>query len=652
MGIRSLFSKGAASKVATEAAKNPGVASALSGVKSVGPVGGKVLGGATSAISAGGTAIQGAAWSAGKSVFEAFEDPGYILFIAGILTFFIPTLENPLLTKIIALGLMFFSAFFVLKGKAIFTTVIFFVWYVYLNAPTDIETILVKGLFSLVVIFVLGMIAHGIFSKFSKSQGESFGEGVAGELTAFIPIGLFLFQVGLVEFLITSYNLPLTNLVKMLLYCIPWWAILGAFTAKSKNTFIKIGQVVLILYLVVIIAYTIPKTSAQESSLANVDQLLQARQELSQKAAVPKAYELFWYQVQCNMNPTMGEDPSICVERKQEEYQFNYYCIETAKVEAGTPSYEQCMKEQREKKEKEQIQISGISDPTIKKPTRGELVTDKFFPRELTVSANEPFRMQYPVELKISNPREQTFLVEIRCNFTKVGSSSNGSESFLGTINGGIPRSDPEGIVFNTFFAEGISPSQSFSCTPPSDKTLNGTYKLIYTANFVGLKTTSRLGRVFIGTKDAQWKKDWIDKILAAHFPGETYLSQGPEDFARLNFAFGHSGASPIIENNKSILLNSMIENLGSGEITAVKRYHLYLDNFGIKLGDGSCLEGEILVPNSKYNQRQVYLPSCEISSLPFEFTNPEMYIYHEFEGEIEYDYRIKKEESIRVMLR
>jgi|GEM_PF-3437840 len=636
------------------AAKNSALKGLFGGTATAGS---KVVSGAAGAVSAAGTAVQGAAWAAGKSIFESFEDPGYILFVAGMLTFFIPTFENPLLTKVIALGLMFFSAFFVLGGKAIFTTTIFFVWYIYLNAPTDINTIIVKGFLSLAVIFALGMLAHGLFSKFSKSRGESFGEGMMGELTAFIPIGLFLLHVGLVEYLITYYNLTLTNTVKILLYCIPWWALLGAFTAKNKNTFVKISQVILIIYLVGVIAYSLPKAYGQESNLAGVDQLLQARQQASQTTAQPKAYQLFLFQVQCYTSYTTGEDPQSCVERKQEDYEFNYYCTEIAQTEAETSAYEQCIKEQKEKKEKEKIKVSGISDPTIKKPTRGELVTDQFFPRELTVPANEPFRMKYPIELKISNPREQNFLVELKCNFTKVGSTPENSDSFMGVVSGGVPQrlsaeaTSLSGTEANTFFVEGENPSQSFYCVPPFDKQLNGSYRLTYTADFSGLKTTSRLGRAFIGTKDSEWKKEWLNKIIEAHFPSRTYLSQGPEDFARMNFGFGHSANYPLIEDGKSILLYSMIENIGQGEITKVNQYQIHLDSFGVS-PDTSCLEGQNYpVPDSKYGRKDIYLPSCSIVSLPLEFTNPEMYVYHEFEGEIDYNYRIKKEENIRVVL-
>jgi hypothetical protein len=648
MGISSILGKGATGSGASAAGKS--AASTIA--KNVAPALTKAVSGAGAATNALGGAAFGVGQKVAHSVFDAFEDPGYILFVVGLASFLLPILQIAWLTKAIALFLLFFSSFFVLRGKAIFTTTVFFIWYIYLGAPSNIELILVNGIWYLAIVVIIGMIVHGIFSKLSKSSGESFTDGAAGELVALIPIGLFLLHVGLVEFLMGYYDLPLNETLQILLYCIPWWALLGVFTTKKNNALVNVAKLVLLLYIVSVFIFMLPGSALTKSgeNLAGVDTLIAAKQQSAQEMTL-SSYQVLLMQVQCYTDFT-GSDPALCVAKKKEELKIRDYCIHVENAQEDTPAHDTCVKEQQKKTEEAKIQVSGSRDPTIKQPTRAELIVDQYFPREVNLYPGNEYKIQYPIQVKITNPREQIFLVEVNCNFTKMSSSQ--PESFQGIVVGGdnFGNGDPKQNRFAVGYA---TQTRTLYCNYPDNQTLNGSYKITFTANLSNLNTISRLSRVFIGSKDDVWRKNWIsnNKILNTHFPDHNYASVSPEDFARLNFGFGHSSDYPIIEANRSIVLNSMIENIGPGEITAVHSYKINLEGFN-PLGSSSstsnmnCLEGKG-VPLSSGARKDIYLPGCIINSLPFDLTDPEMYVYREFDAELNYDYVIKREETLKV---
>ncbi|MFH0701747.1 MAG: hypothetical protein V2A62_04890 [Candidatus Woesearchaeota archaeon] len=647
MGISSWFGKGAAAsgaggKVAEKAAAT-GIGKALA------PALGKAASKVGGAVSAGGSAAQGALWGAGATVGEGvmnlLKQQSFLLFLVGLVHFFFLRTNTGAINYFTLLMFLFgaYVFFTFLEEKKMIEKKIggwivifaFMVWY-FIYGST-LSNLTYFGIITGAIILILGIATKG--------------EGFKAAAWAFVPIIFLFLDMGLLALLFGGIELRLTTIINNLIQYMPWWSLLGLFCfpteEKSKlSTFMEVVRVVGIMYIVIVCVGSAVPAFGNESILPTPETLANAQKQATEKFSGENP---FVSNMICIFDGR--SDVAQCVKERQDLAEDEFYCKNVEEIDKGTPQFDQCLKDRKDKREKDLIQVTGVNDPTIKMPTRAELVTDKFFPRESTIYSTDNYQIQYPVEVKITNPREQQFMVEVNCNFTETKSNP---KSFLGKISGGdrINYLEAGTAGDNKFYVDQATQSKLIYCTYPGEPKLNGSYKLTFTAELTGLNTTSRLARVFIGTKSEQWKKDWIssNKIFDAHFPNKVYTSVGPEDFARLNFAFGHSGSYPIIESGKTILLQSMIENVGPGEITKVWQYKINLDGFLPDPADSKCLNGDV-APSSKKLKKDIYLPGCIIQSLPLEFTNPEMYIYREFEAELKYDYKIKKEESIRVTL-
>ena len=118
-----------------------------------------------------GSAVQsasGAAWSAGatasSSAVNTIGDPGLILFIAGLMSFwFKGYINNPSLSITLATLFMFFSAFFIFKGKSLLPTTLFWVAYLFfgIRSPDQLLKVLLP-------VILVGLIAQAIFMKLLK----------------------------------------------------------------------------------------------------------------------------------------------------------------------------------------------------------------------------------------------------------------------------------------------------------------------------------------------------------------------------------------------------------------------------------------------------------------------------------------------------
>ncbi|MBI2145975.1 DUF2304 domain-containing protein [Candidatus Woesearchaeota archaeon] len=311
-------------------------------------------------------------------------------------------------------------------------------------------------------------------------------------------------------------------------------------------------------------------------------------------------------------------DRAACLEEKK----ITRYCRTQVQRDADV---DKCIAEQQETK----IAVVGISDATITQPTKAEFVVGDYFPRKTFYRQGEPLR--YPIELKLENPRKLTPQVEVTCHFTRGDINIPGK--VVGTDQGNyqiLPREHSSHIII---------------CEP--DGALDGTYDIIYNATLRDLQAKSRLQRAFIGAKENAWKETWIPKIMDAHFPGSSYLSQAPEEFARINFAFGNPLENPIIESTENVVLSSTVENVGRGKIIAVKNYELQLPGFSVD--DTRCLSGSLAVSTSPRSGDNIYLPSCFITALPPELQAPSEYVFKEFEATLSYDYEISTSVPIEV---
>ena len=562
---------------------------------------GKAAGGVGSAVSAGGSAISGAGFAAGATAIK--ETTGALRTVS-------------------------------------FLMIIFFVWWYVFGSSGESTFLMYYGTFS-----ALFYIVPLIFTK---------GQAIKPELYGLLPVFFLFMDVGLVSFIAKEFGLTSTPVLKNLVLFMPWWAFFGLMTLPTKKEgpgafLINTAKIVGILYIIfTILIPSMPSVAyAQDGVLPTMTEFektqADARAELGKNSANPAV--LNW---KCFIEGRYTDLPQ-CVEEKKEIAEIEYICEHEERYKPGTTSYKKCVVKQQEERNKGITQISGSIDPTIKMPTTAKLVVSDYFPKK-TFQVGGKTTAKFPIELEIKNPRKQEGIeVIITCNFVN---NRIRDGNYLGKVSGGN-SDDPAVLSINGE----LEISRSFICEPelPNDEYLNGSYEINYNATFINLVTKSRLQRAFIGDeKDEVWKKEWIPKIMKAHFSGSNAKSQAPADFARMNFAFGNPIEKPIIEGSTGMLLSSNIENVGSGTILEVSKYNIDLsgdepaDLLGVKpecVGSTTPVKG-----SSKYN-KIIYLPTCVIKTVPDNLKNPPNYIFKEYEAEITYDYQINKKVNMEIVV-
>jgi len=603
-GLKSLFTKAAPAAVT----KIPEIGAAAKG-------GGIVKG-----------AVVGAGLKAGEEAVGAFKDPGFILFITGLLTFiFNEYLGNVIIAVFLAAAFMLFSAYFIFQRKGLVVTIIFGIWYIFLGGITDPRLLM----YYIGPILIIGMLAHGLFNKLSKRS--TFAEGASGELIGLIPVLFFFLDLGLIPLLVEKLNLPLTSLVQNIILFTPWWAFLGLFTTKKENVFITIARVVGIIYIISILTFGIAPEAygAYKSAIPGPEELLKAKEEIKEK--IPEKENPLISNFACTWEAVgkPGTDITECVKKRQEESELKAIC-KGKDLKPKTSAFNKCLEEEKEKKKKAALQIAGTEDPTIKEPTTAEFkINEEYFPKKAYQSIRP-----YPAQLEIKNPRELHLNIDLDCFFKK------GKENITGTP-------EPQGFTLTK-----KEDTKSITCTP--DQNLNGSYTLVYQANIYNMSTLSRLTRLFVGDVSEKTKEE-INELKSTYVPGKKYLSQAPKEFARINFGFGEPETNPVIEHDDKPLLISTIENIGKGKILAIKSYHLDLEIEGITPKDSwECFSGtgkQVTLPKTKTTFKEtIPLTSCFLN-LPYDLIRPEEFILKEFTAILNYDYQIEKEIKIEVKI-
>ncbi|MDP3639749.1 MAG: hypothetical protein Q8R53_00915, partial [Nanoarchaeota archaeon] len=328
-----------------------------------------------------------------------------------------------------------------------------------------------------------------------------------------------------------------------------------------------------------------------------------------------------------------------CVEERRVESELRSLCEDRAEAEEREATDEylaSCIEEERAQRERERIQVSGITDPTIKEPLEISFEKGDFFPDKTYRRESEQSRIRYPIDLVIKNPRQQAITVAVSCGFEKTSGDAVVAGRIVGPTEFTIAES---------------SKTQTIVCEPEAP--LDGRYQLNYTARFLHLQTFSRLTRAFIGeppedpaalTERAMLREE----IRDAHFPGSTAQSQAPNDPVQLHFALGNPVDNPIVEGESGLLLAAAIKNEGRGEILRINQYSLFLPGFAVD--DTRCLEDfDVDIPAESALRGDIHLPLCSILSVPFELKNPgeQEYYLREFTAELDYDYEVTEKIAV-----
>lgn len=563
-------------------------------------------------------AVVGAAATAGSSAVDAVKDPGFILFIVGLLTFiFNEYLNNTAIAVLIGTVFMFFSAFFIFKGKGMAVTVIFWVWYVFFGGVTDIEGIK----YVIIPIVLVGMVVHGLTKSISK-QG-TFGEGAMGELLyGAIPIMVFFLDLGLLNWLAQEFNVTLSTSSQNILLFTPWWALLGLFTTQRENTFITIARMVGVVYIFsIVLLGVVPEAyGTYKSAIPTPEEFLAAKQEISEQ--LPARENPLISQIAC-----IGDaDYESCIQQRQEESELRSLCKKNEEVQKGVLTFDDCLTEEKKKKEEAKYLVGGVIDPTIKLPTKFKLEIDReFFPFKTYLEFSSP---EYPITLKYENTRAPV-KVDLSCAFVK------GSEELPGKITSGESITLPVG-----------SGTEGITCVP--EGTLTGKYELRVTAFFKDLETATHLTRFFVGEKDSQEVVEIQKAIEKTESRDLAYFStsQFPADLARFNFGFGSPPKNPLIVGGKPVQLGMSILNSGEGKLWEIKSYGVILEGF-----NAPCLsKSNIKIPSDEQSNKQIIIPGCQITDYPGELKNPEEYLKRTFEARMVYDYQLENKFAVEIV--
>ncbi len=580
----------------------------------------------------------------GAGASTAIKDPGLVLFIIGLLTFYFnESIQNPWLSLFLGSIFLLYTALFIFNGRGLVSVIVFLVWYVFLSGSTAYTAVLWAMLASLVI----GIVLKGLFTSITKKG--TFLEGGSGEAVAIVPIAIFFIDLGAVEYISGLLHIPLTNmpLAITLLTFTPWWALVGLFTTKKENIIISICKLLAVVYILSMFFVGVAPDlyTGYQQALPGPDALLAAKQEL--QAQAPKRENPFISYMACALKGEITTT-NTCFQQRQETSEFEYACKNVEKLQPDTSAFAKCVQKQRERKEQGLLQVSGISDPTIKLPTKAEIIITDYFPKVSyrQAGAAEPTLLSFPADIKITNPRQQQITVEVSCSFNKT-----------------TPKDQVKGKVTpSRLTIVGAEEARTILCEPDSPLPLNGTYKVVYEAKLLNLASTSRLSRAFIqrlqnpgaASKDLlATRETLIRDIMLAHFQGQSHLSLGAADLARINFAFGNPLQSPIVESGQDVALSSSIENVGPGMITSIHSYAILgLDEFTLSGGSESCLRGTItdIPPRGAYAKQIIYLPNCFLTSPTFtELVDPDDYVFKEYNAVVTYDYVLKREADIEV---
>ncbi len=596
-----------------------------------------VLGKGAAAASAAGSAVQQAggavAYGAFNQVMGAAKNLSFLMLVLGIIHYLI---------RIYVVGLSTFSfvfslTLFILAGYALGARVekdrtailipmlIFVVWYFFFDGSYDPQFLT----YFLSITAVL-LLLPGLLTK---------GESVKPELYGLLPV-LFLFlDIGLLPFLVQKFNLPITPLLEGLILYMPWWALFGLLTLPSDatqsggaNFLISLMKVVGIMYIIFIfVAPSIPNVGYGKGIIPGAGELEAAQAQL--RARLPQGENPFLSNMACILS---GESASIpaCVEKRQLRSQLEATCEQREEVRSGAYPLEDCIAD-LEKKKQEELNVAGNVDQFIKDVTKAELSLGTGY--ELLYRAkDEELKTPYPATLSIKNPRKLPLDLTARCEFRSPKGDIGGVVSWRGEQMDSVHVDHDEELAL--------------TCTPAAS--LEGRYALVLDVTLGNVKTTSALKRVFIGAKEQEEKTTLIQQIMADEFSSASDIgSRAPAEFARINFGFGKTGNTPIIAADDAVFFISSIENVGAGNLSAIRSYHFTLQEkgFTVKSGSADCLQGTKVYPSES---KTIPLRNCflELPTALKEITHK--YEEETFFAELVYDYTLRKEMQVEVRVR
>ena len=453
-------------------------------------------------------------------------------------------------------------------------------------------------------------------------------------LDTFTQFILGLFPESEIKNWIITYHVFAWVILAVILFLIGIFDAMGAGEHLGKAgwlvTALIVGFVLFLLF-PILITGPVAKQDETHAQYFNI-----AKAQVVKIAGTLKETKNVWYDYfSCTLRTLTGSyNYNLCVDDKR----IIRYCENNF---ATTIEQQDCVKQEQELLKQGGNGVGGSISEAIKQITKIELKEDQFFPKKAT----DP-RTLYPLPLKVENPRGQIFTAKVSCEFKKSKEIVPGA-----VFIGGQQLSE---VQIN-------SKQQQFliGCQPTVD--LEGRYTLDYTVVLSGMQTFSFLKRAFISTGISAGLREQIE---ADNFKTtKDRSSQGPAEFALLNFKFGTGvGTESLILTEEPVTFSFAVEDVGTGsfrgEVLKVNSYNfhgLWERGFNIdseRIGDQDCLQGgEIkLLPAQTKKREPSELKRCFLT-LPADLHNLQKneYKVETFVADLNYDYEIMKSIPIEV---
>jgi len=560
-----------------------------------------------------------------EGFFIAIKDPGFILFLAGLAHYFLLGFLYsyvPWLKVIFSLVFLGYSVLFIFKGRGAIVVVLFLIWYWIFKSAISIP------FFALAALVLLAY-AWWIKHRTGKIVIEE-------DIIGLLPILIFYIDLGLLSFLQTQFGLLSNSVFLSLVSFIPWWALLGLFSAeknsKTKTWIISISRFVAIAYVIILLVGAVPSIGFKKA-IPGFGELVKTK-EGEGVVQIP-GWKLSFYRLSCTMSyPAEPDMINDCVKQKTAET----VCAKFKK-EGLTHEYEDCYAKETG---------VGAQGEALKELTATKVQFVR--PSELYSETLKKNNTQYPIPYDlILASTVKPIRVTIECKFkTEI---KNGTKNISGTIS---PEQYRDIEVF------GPEITRRVSCMP-EEPYVTGDYSVTFEATVQGVTTISFLDRIFVDKEITPERKS---ELLKNNNLKTKEGSKSGQEFAAFYFEIGTD--ETFIYGGESVIpIIGRVKNLKEreGEIISVEKLEIDLRDPRIYLNVG-CPD---FTPTSdnRIAWQGYAMPSGQIRvmpdincqlTLPEEFTNlglkyqrPE-YVIEDFKASMTYNYKIKKEDKFKIV--
>jgi len=595
---------------------------AKSAVGAISPGAGKALGAAAAAPAVGKNVASWAALLGLEQLVDSIKDPGFVLFILGIVAHVLGRASDfglpyygyglRIFFSVVLLG---YAVLFIFKGRGLILITLLSIWYFIFGLSYD-PSVLV-GLF----------LALGIYFLLLKWKT---GEFVIGEeVVGLLPLLFFYLDVGVLSFFVQRYGITVTPMLASLILYMPWWAAIGIFSTERKNMWISFAKIFSVAWIIAIVFVGAFPGMGFQSIVPGIEDIAEAQEQVIKDIKVPSSLRITWWRTECTLKYTANPQKiNDCVGERIVEY--------TCKQEVG----------------KDPAEIKECVEKNIAEAKKGDLSTKKELTKikfEFKRPADEIYKSKrtagsigpMPYDILLENTRKEPIYITMSCKFK-------------------VREEEKEGDISPAHMQlfEFVSPKTSVSVTKrvncvPKEPYKEGKYKVIFEAIIEDVNTGTELSRIFAATPETEKDVEDLQQILQLRKLQPVQKPITGEEFAGFYFEIGTGQTFIYSEYEPTQTIAGNPKNLKKGEVVNYKKVEIDLRNPGIIPGDcGDFVyrgENKLVWEGTGTPELNCQLEIAE------EFRNLGLeqqrkpYEPFEFNAVMTYDYKMKKEDTFNV---